>query len=115
TANRQEPLARSTNTTAGRPSTAARTRSSRVSRSQPVLLTGTSAPGTPLICSAACTKASAREPWHTTTPCNSSLIVLLQILPQAPLFFHSLNQTGIERRGDVDSRVPQEMHHRHHL
>src|SRR3954462_3754026 len=115
TANEQEPLARSTNTTAGRPRRAASTRSSSVSRSQPVFDTGTSAPGIPLICSAACTSAPAREPWQTTTPSSSSLIVLLEVLPDSALLLHSLDQAGVEGRGDVHPGIAQQLHHGHDL
>src|SRR6185503_7558445 len=115
TAKEQEPLARSTNTTAGMPRRAASTRSSSVSRSHPVFDTGTSAPEIPLICSAACTSAPAREAWQTTPPSSSSLIVLLEVLPDSTLLLHSLDQAGIESRGDIHSRVAQQVHHGHDL
>src|SRR5215204_2587259 len=115
TAKEQDPLAKSTNTTAALPRRAVSTRSSSVSRSQPVFETGTSAPGIPLICSAACTSAAAREPWQTTTPSSSSLIILLEVLSHSTLLLHALDQAGVEGRGDIHPRVAQQVHHGHDL
>src|SRR5215203_3605493 len=115
TAIRQEPLARSTNTTAGCPATAAITRSSSATRSQPLFETGMRAPVRPLICSAACTSAAASGPWHTTTPRSSSLIVLLEVLLDPTLFLHALDEASIECRGHIHSGIAQEVHHRDHL
>src|SRR3954462_3880745 len=103
TAKRQEPLAISTNTTAGGLYTAANTRCSSVSRSQPVFDTGVRAASTPLICSAAFTSASAIAPWQTTTPRNSSLILFLEILLDSALLLHPLDETRVECSGHVYS------------
>src|SRR5262249_30735349 len=115
TAKRHDPLERSTKTTAGPDPTAAATRSSRLPRSQPVFDTASSAPVTPLICSAASTRAPASRPWQTTTPRSRSLIVFLQVLPHPTLLLHLLDQPSIERGGDVHARVAEQMHHRDHF
>src|SRR5512137_1291615 len=111
---RQDPAAMSTNTTVARSPTAARIRSSRAPRSHPVFETGLSTPRTPLICSAASTNAPASDPWQTTTPW-SSFIVVLQVLPHPAPLLHAPDQPLVERGGDVDAGIAEEMHHRDDL
>src|SRR3990172_1348072 len=112
---RQLPPGRSTNTTAGRAPIASASRWPRTARLHPSLLTGSSAPRSPVISATASTSASASRACDTTIPCNALLIVLGQVFAQLALFRHPLEQSGVERLGGVHPAVAQQMVHRDHF
>src|SRR3972149_10808424 len=100
---------------AGRPPTPPPSRWPRPARLHPSLLTGSSAPRSPVISATASTSASASRACDTTIPCNALLIVLGQVLAQLALFRHPLEQSGVERLGGVHPAVAQQMVHRDHF
>src|SRR5689334_22442413 len=112
---RQEPPGRSTNTTAGPAPMASPIRALRDPPSQPSLLTGTRAPATPEMCSAAVTRDCASPACETTTPRRGSLIVFLEIRADVPPLPHGPHQPVVEFLGGVYAAIPQKVVHGHHL
>src|SRR5262245_32997413 len=109
---RQLPPGKSTNTTASAPPIACSRRFPSSPLSHPSLLTGTSPPDSPVICFTASTMPDARAAWDSTMPFNS-LIVFGEVFTPFPLLRHAADEPLIQGLGRVDSRVAQQVVHRH--
>src|SRR6185503_19243253 len=106
---RQDPPGRSTNSTAGCSATAWRKRSPSASLSHPSLLTGTSAPATPVMVETADARACASPECDTMTPRSGSLIVFLEVFLRLPLVAHALDQPVVEGVRRIHAAVAQQV------
>src|SRR5262245_28993742 len=108
---RHEPPGRSMNSTAGLSATAAERLRNSASRSQPALLTGTSASAIPAIDCTAATSAAATSAWETMTPRNGLLIVLFEIRLQLPPLRHVADQALVQALRRINAAVAQQVRH----